>query len=33
MKKYLVFDISYKIFISAKEMHVRFDKVDGFIYD
>ena len=27
----MVYDISYKTLIGAKPLHIRFDKVDGFI--
>ena len=27
----LIHDISYKIILSAKPLHIRFDKIDGFI--
>ena len=30
-KNTLVYDISYKTFIGAKPLRIRFDKVDGFI--
>ena len=30
-KIFLVYNISYKTFISGKPLRIRFDKVDGFI--
>ena len=27
----MVYDISYKTFFGSKPLHIRFDKVDGFI--
>ena len=31
MKNNLGYDISYKILVGGKSLHIRFDKVDGFI--
>ena len=29
--KYLIYDISYKSLIDANPLHIRLDKIDGFI--
>ena len=29
----LIYDVSYKILIGAKPLHIMFDKVNGFIRD
>ena len=31
--RYLIYDVSYKILIGAKPLHIMFDKVNGFIRD
>ena len=30
-KNILIYDISYKTLIGSKPLHIRFDKIDGFI--
>ena len=34
-KKFLVYNVSCKIFIDSKPLHIRFDKINGFnrVYD
>ena len=31
LENILIYNISHKTFIGAKPLHIRFDKVDGFI--